>query len=406
MASRVAKLVLMVSLAAAAAGGLAFALKPKPVSVDLAEVTRGPMQVTVDEEAKTRIKEVFVVSAPVTGKLMRIALEPGDEIKQGETVVAVIQPMAPPFLDVRTRREHEAHVAAASAGVSVAESELRQAEFELGFAQSELQRARTLARAQTVSERALEKAELEVETRQAIVVKSKASLELRKRELESQQAHLIGPEDDAGFTKVEPCCVQVRAPVSGRVTKLIEESEKIVLAGAPLVVVGDPRSLEILVELLSTDAVKVQEGARARVEGWGGRDVLAARVRRIEPSGFTKVSALGIEEQRVRVLLDFVDGAAGSGLGDDFRVYVRIVAWEKEDVVRVPLGALFRRGDKWAVFKVTANRAEVAEIEIEQKNAELASVIAGLEPGERVILHPSDRVADGVRVEERRAQKL
>ena len=303
---------LMVAAVLALAGALAWALWPKPVGVDFAQVTRGPFLVTVDEEGKTRIKDVYTVSAPISGKLLRRPLEVGDRVKKDVTTVATIEPSAPPFLDVRTLRELEAQVEAGKAAVALAEAEIRQAESELEFAENELTRARALIRNKTISERAHEKARIDADTRRAAVARAKSNLEVRKRELESAQARLIGPEEAWKGEVPVGCCVTVRAPVSGRVLRLIQESERVVLSGTPLVDIGDPADLELMVEYLSTDAVKVREGANAAVEGWGGAP-LTAKVTRVEPAGFTKVSALGIEEQRVRIILSLVDAGRRGG---------------------------------------------------------------------------------------------
>jgi HlyD family secretion protein len=323
-------------------GGLAWTLLPKPVLVDVALIRKGPLTVTVDEEGKTRIKDVYTMSAPITGKLVRPSLEAGDRVKKDLTVVANIEPMAPAFLDVRATRELEAQLEAAKAAVALAEAEINQAAAELEFAQSEFRRAQSLSKTKTISERALERARIDVDSRQATLTRAKANLDVRKRELESSQARLISPEEAWRGEVPAGCCVTVRAPVSGRVLRLIQESE--LRAGTPLLEIGDPDNLELVVELLSVDAVKVIEGATASVDGWGGMP-LVAKVTRVEPAGFTKVSALGIEEQRVRTILKLqkVDDL-GDRLGHDFRVFVKIVIHQSPNVLRIPISALFRKG--------------------------------------------------------------
>jgi HlyD family secretion protein len=375
-----------------------WALWPKPVAVELAELRKGPLLVTVDEEGKTRIKDVYTVSAPITGKLVRLSLEAGDRVKKDATTVAIIEPTAPPFLDVRTTRELEAQVEAAKAAVALAEAEVNQAAAELEFAESELARARALIRSKAVSERALERARVDADTRRASLARAKASLEVRKRELESAQARLTAPEEAWKGEIPTGCCVTVRAPVSGRVLRLIQESERVVVAGTPLVEIGDPENLELMVELLSVDAVKVREGAPATIEGWGGTP-LTAKVTRVEPAGFTKVSALGIEEQRVRTILKLQNpGEAADRLGHEFRVLVKINTYEAPSALRVPISALFRRHDQWTIYAVERGRARAVPVEIGQRNASFAEVLKG--PAERtlVVLHPGDRIADGVRV--------
>lgn len=381
---------------------LAWALWPKPVPVELAEVRKGPLIVTVDEEGKTRIKDVYAVSAPITGKLVRLALEAGDRVKKDVTIVAVIEPMAPPFLDVRTTRELEAQIEAAKAAVALAEAEVNQAAAELEFAESELKRASALIGTKAISERAMERARIDVDTRRAALARAKSSLEVRKRELESGQARLITPEEQWKGEVAVGCCVNVRAPASGRVLRLIQESERVVVAGTPVVEIGDPDNLELVVELLSADAVKVREGATAIVEGWGGPP-LTAKVTRVEPAGFTKVSALGIEEQRVRTILKLEARGQGGDtsanqLGHDYRVFVKIKVYEAPDALRVPISALFRRRDEWTVYTVERGRARATPVTLGQRNTAFAEVLGGLAEGAVVVLHPSDRVADGTRV--------
>lgn len=394
---------MIAGIVAAVAAGLYYGLRPRPVGVDTARVEVGPMRVAVEEEGKTRVRQVFTVSAPVAGQLLRISLEPGDEVVKDKTVVAVIQPLAPTFLDHRARHEAEAQVAAAEAAVQLSEAEVRQAASELEFAQAELRRSEALARTQTVSERGLQKARSDAEVRLAALNKAKANVDVRRRELESARARLIGPETLAAHPDLlTSCCIQVRSPVDGRLLKRIQSSETPVAPGTTLVEIGDVADIEIVVELLSTEAVKVVEGAVATIDGWGGTQALSARVKRIEPSGFTKVSALGIEEQRVRTILDFdAPLEVRRRLGHDYRVFVRITTWSADRVLRAPLSALFRSGENWAVFRVEAGRARSTSIVIGHRNNESAEVVTGLQPGQEILLHPSDRVREGVRVERR-----
>jgi HlyD family secretion protein len=375
-------------------------LRPRPVSVDLAIVGRGAMRVTIEEEARTRVRSVYTVSAPVAGKLLRIALDAGDVVERDKTTVAVIEPATPPLLDVRARSEAEARVAAAEAAVALSEAELRQARSEAEFAASELKRSEALAKSRTIPDRTLEKARLEADVRQATLARAEAGVAVRQRELDTARASLTGHASAGGIDEPDgACCVTVRSPVSGRVLKRIQASETVLPAGAPLVEVGDVGDLEIVADLLSADAVRLRPGAEATVTAWGGPETLPARVRRIEPAGFTKVSALGIEEQRVRVVLDFdAPPEVRRRLGHDFRVYVAITTWSAPDVLRVPLSALFRDASRWAVFRVVGGRAELVAVDIGHRNSEHAEIVSGLGPGDRVVLHPSDRVAPGVRL--------
>ncbi len=399
----------LAALAAGGASALAWAFWPQPVPVDIAEIAVGTLEVTVDEEGMTRIRDIYTVSAPLSGKVLRSPREVGDEVVADETVVAVIQPTAPSFLDARARREAEASVSAAEAAVSLAEAQVGEAQSQLDFHQSELRRADELARRGTISERTHEQARMQVDTSRARLASAQATLEVRRRELDSARARLIGPETEHGppaATGVESCCVQVFAPVDGEVLSIPTESEQVVAAGTPLVEIGHPQNLEVVVDLLSMDAVRLPPRAEARLDGWGG-PVLTARVRRVETAGFTKVSALGIEEQRVKTVLDIVDPPeAWRDLGHGYRVVVHLLV-AREEALLVPLGALFRRGDSWAVFVVDADRrARLRVVELGARNTRHAVVLDGLSAGDSVILHPSDRVVDGVRVARRSAEAM
>jgi len=386
--------------------GIVYAFWPQPVPVDLGEVSRGALQVTVDEEGETRVKDVYHVSAPLGGRLLRIEGEAGDRVEAGETILAVIQPADPTFLDVRSLSEREALVKAAEAARALAEAEVERSRAEVDFAESDLKRTERLFDRGNVSKRKLESDELEVKTRRAALTSSEAALRVKEFELETARAALISPVSPhfEGDGTDETCCVEVRAPVGGRILKVIQESESIIESGAPLLEIGDPRSLEIVVDLLSADAVKVVDGAPVLIEGWGGQ-VLEGRVRRIEPYGFTKVSALGIEEQRVNVIIDFVDPPeTWRRLGHGYRVEIRIVVWQDDDVLRIPIAALFREGDAWATFVASDGLVEKRQIAIGQRNSLAAQVLDGLSEGERVVLHPSDRISDGIRVVDRRGE--
>lgn len=388
------------ALLAALAAGLVYAFWPQPVPVDLGEVTRGPLAVTVDEEGETQVKDVYLVSAPVGGRLLRIEREAGDWVEAGETLLAAIEPADPAFLDVRSQSEKEAAVHAAEAARDLAEAEVERARAELNFAKSDLERAKRLFKRGNISERTLESADLEVKTRAAALTAAEAALQVRVFELETARAALISPTGPHGKEALSgpSCCVEVRAPVSGTVLRVIQESESVIASGAPLLEIGDPRALEIVVDLLSADAVKVEEGAEVWIEGWGG-ELLMGRVRRVEPYGFTKVSALGIEEQRVNVLIDFADPpAAWQRLGHGYRVEVRVVIWSAADVLRVPVAALFREGDQWQAFVLSDGVAQKRPVVLGHRNSLEAEVRDGLAAGDFVVLHPSDRVGDGTRI--------
>ena len=387
-------------LATAGLAGAIWFAWPRPIGVDMAAVVRGPMEVTVDDEAKTRVRHIYTVSAPIGGKVLRTSRHVGDEVVAEETVVAVMQPTVPSFLDARSREELQAALAAAEAAVTLAEHEIHRIEAALAFSRGELERAQALARTQTISAKALDKAKFDVETNEAALAGAKAQLEVRRSERASVAARLIDP---ASVTpqRNPACCIQIRAPVTGRVLKLIQESETVVPPGAPLIDIGDPRDLEVVADLLSTDAVQIKAGAEVRIDGWGGPPI-RGRVVRVDPAGFVKVSALGIEEQRVRTTIDLVDPPeAWPRLGHDYRVIVHVAVWKGSDVLTVPVGALFRKGEEWAVFAISEGRARVTPIKVGNRNGRTAEVLSGLSQGDRVVLHPSDRIRDGSAVSER-----
>jgi HlyD family secretion protein len=380
---------------------LAWLFRPEAVPVDLVTVSRGSLAVTVTDEGETRVRDVFVVSAPVPGFMRRIVLEVGDPVTASETVIARIEPSDPAFLDERTAAEARAAVDAAEAAQAFARAQVERAEAELEFAAVELRRITALAERDTVSESDLDAARRRARTATAALEEARATLRMRSSELQQARARLVSPTTP--HRDVADCdCVSVRSPVSGRVLRLVKESEGVVESGTPLVEVGDPAALEIVVDLLSAEAVKVQPGQRVVIDAWGGSQPLSGVVRRVEPFGFTKVSALGIEEQRVNVIIDITDPhERWARLGHGYRVEPSIVLWEGDDVVKVPRSTLFRHGDGWAVFVAENGRAERREVDLGEGNGLEVEVRSGVAPGERLVLHPSERVSDGVRLEER-----
>jgi len=388
--------------------GLVWFAWPAPVAVDLTVVTKGPMEVTVDDDGKTHVRHIYTVSAPIAGKVLRIShpagesgisLHVGDEVIANDTVVAVMQPTAPGFLDLRSRQEIEAAVAAADGYVKYTESEVRRLEAAVAFYRTELARAQALARSQTISPQALAKAQFDVDSNEAALTSARAQVEVWQSIRKSLAARLIEPSTAAPADPI--CCVQIRAPVTGRVLKIVQESEAVVQTGTPLIEIGDPLDLEVVADLLSTDAVQIAPGSSVRIDGWGGSSI-RGRVTRVDPAGFLKVSALGIEEQRVRTTIDFVDPPeTWSRLGHDYRVIVHVTVWNAEEALSVPVGALFRKGEEWAVFSVKDGRARTALVKIGHRNSRMAEILSGVAEGDRVVLHPSDRITEGVAVSER-----
>jgi HlyD family secretion protein len=379
---------------------------PQPVLVDIAKVANGPIEVTVDDDGKTHVRHIYTVSAPVAGKVLRISrpmgerapsLHVGDEVVANETVIALMQPVLPGFIDARSRDQLEAEVKAAGAAIEQQEAEVMRLEAALEFYRTEFQRAQTLARTQSISTQALDKSKYEVASNEAALASAKAQIDFRRAMRASAAARLIDPARVTA--SAEPtCCVRVLAPASGRVLRIIQDSEAVVLPGAPLVDVGNPLDLEIVADLLSTDAVQIKVGAPVRIDRWGGPAV-RGKVVRVDPAGFLKVSALGIEEQRVRVTIDFADPPeTWSQLGHDYRVIVHVTTWGAADALTVPVSALFRRGDEWAVFAVQDGRARTVTVKIGHRNNRVAEVLSGLVNGMSVVLHPSDRIHDGTRI--------
>lgn len=379
---------------------LAWLFRPAAVPVDLVTIGRGPLAVSVSDEGETRVRDMYVVSAPVPGRMRRIELEAGDSVLADQTVIAQIEPSDPSFLDVRSAAEARASLDAAGAVRTHAEAQVRRAQAELEFARSELARMRALAVSHTISDNDLDAAETRAKAADAALAEARAELRVRQSEYEVARARLMTPASRRRGAECD--CVSVYSPVSGRVLRVLTESEGVVPSGAPLVEIGDPDRLEVVVDLLSADAVRVQAGQRAIIEAWGGSRPLEGVVRRVEPFGYTRVSALGIEEQRVNVLIDIKEPRQQwARLGHGYRVEPRIVLWESRDVLKVPISALFREGSRWAVFVAEGGRARLRPVEIGHANGVEAEVTAGLDAGERVVLHPADRVSPGTRLEER-----
>jgi len=377
---------------------LAWLFRPQPVAVDLSTVERGPLQVTVSDEGEARVRDVFVVSAPVPGLMRRVELEAGDHVVANETVIARLEPSAPMFLDERATAEAGAALDAAAAARNLAEAQARRADAEREFAETELGRLRALALRQSISHNDLDAAERRAKTASASVAEATATRRMRESEYQQARARLLNPNQARRGAK-DCDCILVRSPISGSVLRVRLESEGIVAAGAPIVEIGDPLNMEIQVDLLSEDAVRVRAGQPVIVESWGGPATLTGVVRRVEPFGFTKVSALGIEEQRVNVRIDLTEPRERwRRLGHGYRVEPRIVLWESRDVMRVPLSALFRHRDRWAVFVAERGRAALREVELGQQNDIEAQIVSGLRVGERIVLHPNERVAPGARI--------
>jgi HlyD family secretion protein len=403
----------MLLVAAAVVGGLGYAFWPEPVEVDLATVKRGSLQVTVDEDGKTRIREKYVVSAPLVGRLLRIDMEEGDGVEAGKTLLATIEPRDPDLLDARTVAQAEARVKAAEAALKKMEPELEAVREAQAFAEAEMTRARKAVVGNAISKSELENAEFLYRQRSEEMRSTRIQEEIARFELEQARAALMRtrPRDGSGDDGTASApngngnggwTVPIYSPIHGRVLRVLQESAAVVNAGTPLLELGDPLDLEAEVDVLSRDAVKIHPGARVLLEHWGGDKELRGRVRLVEPSGFTKISTLGVEEQRVNVIVDFVDPPeARATLGDGFRVEARIVIDEASNVLKVPTSALFRVGTKSAVFRVVDNVVHQQLVTIGRQNGLEAEVVEGLSDGDQVVIHPSDQVEDGVKIRQR-----
>lgn len=378
----------------AAVGVVVLAYRPKPVTVDLAKSERGNVEVLVEEDGKTRVKDRYGLTAPIAGQLQRITLRAGDDVQPNQEL-ARLSSIASPLLDRRSRAEAEARVAAAKDAVRQAEAARKSATAALDFAQSQLRRQRDLASKQAVSKQALERAELEVKTRKEDAASTTFGARVAAHQLDLAKVALDGGSTSA---EDEPGVV-LRSPVEGRVLQVQAESGGFVQPGTPLLTLGDCGALEIVVDVLTSDAVKLGSGAEARILRWGGDGKLMGHVSRIEPSAFTRVSALGVEEQRVNVIVEIdTPRDRWKALGDGYRVEAHLLADLGKDVVRVPESAVFRTAEGFATFIVEGKAAKLQHIDVGRRNASWVEVTAGLKEGQTVITHPSDRVVDGVTV--------
>lgn len=381
---------------------VAWGLRPRPIEVELGAVRTGPLTVFVIEEGKTRIRNRYVVAAPVTGQMQRIAFKAGDEVKEGETVLTVINAAPLPLLDARSKAQAEARVSTAEAAQEQARQMLEAARTSAQFAKTNWDRVRTNATPGSISASDRDTIQRESEVREREVRAQEFAQKVAAYEVEQARAALIQattPATSAG----QP--VEVKAPVSGRILRVDQESATIITAGTALVEIGDVADLEIEVEILSRDAVMIRPGAEVSIEQWGGDKPLKGKVRRVEPAAFTKVSALGVEEQRVIVLCD-PDPAEvqNTTLGDRYRVEVRVAVWHEDSILQVPSGALFREGSAWKTFLYENGKAKNSPVESGRTDGKWTQVLSGLKEGDRVLMHPPDTVKDGVEVTERKIE--
>jgi HlyD family secretion protein len=369
------------------------AFLPKPVPVDLVPVRRAALRVTVDEDGRTRVMDRYVVSSPLGGNLARIELDPGVRLEEGQ-VLARLVPIARPLMDAQTRAEAQARVDAAAAQRSQTVAAVERSEAAFEYAETHVQRQRPLAARGAVPQDTFDRAQLELRSRREELASARFGVRVAAHQLEMARAALGRLDDGSTGEQME-----VTSPIEGSVLRLIQESGGVVQAGTPLLEVGDPSHLEIAVDVLTSDAVHIEPGDRVVIERWGGDEELLGHVRMIEPSAFTRTSALGVEEQRVNVVIDLDSPREEwERLGDGYRVETRIVIWEEENVLVVPASAVFRQGDGCAVYRLDGNLARLTEVDTGRRNGLSVQILGGLEEGDRVVAHPSDQVIDGVEI--------
>ena len=379
-------------------GALVYAFRPQPIPVDFANVTRGPMQVMVRDEGRTRVRNEYVVSAPVGGQLLRVEFKPGAEVAAGD-VLARILPSEPSLQDARSRAELQASLRSAEAAFALAQAELERANAQLDFAAMEAERISMLRADALVSVETEDRAELQLRIAETARETALENRRVREGELSAAEARLM----DGDGERAEDFVVTIKAPTSGRIMSVRQESQSVVQGGAEILTLGDPADLEIVAEFLSTDAVEIEPGAPAFIENWGReRAALRGQVRLVEPYGFLKISALGVEEQRVNVIVDFVGPPEEwANLAHGYRVEVAALTWEADDVVQLPVAALFRDADEWAVFRIEDGRAILNPVDIGRQNGDVAEVIAGISENAAVVLYPGEQLSDGVRITSR-----
>ena len=373
---------------------------PEAQPVDTAAAEPATVIVTVSSEGKTRVKQEYDVGAPVAGHQRRVTLKAGDPVVANQTVLAIIDPPAPQFNDMRSQAELEAKLQAAESSLAQSQADLLRAKSQLDFAERDVIRYRDLAAAGVTAQRSMSQYLMEQDTRRSAMTIAQKMVDQRQAELDAAKAQLMGPNGTgAAQTAAQP--VTVLAPVTGRVLDVQHESAGVVPVGEKIISVGDVKDIEIMLEMLSEDAVKVRPGMDANIVGWGGA-TLHARVRRVEPYSYTKISALGIEEQRVHVLLDFTDPPEKwQAIGHGYRVNGKVITWQGDGVLTLPMGALFRDGAQWAVYTIEDHVARLRHVELGHLNETQAEVLKGLNRGTEVILHPNDRIADGIPVRPR-----
>ena len=392
---------LKVILVVISIGLLVFAFIPEKLQVDITEVTKGDLTISVEGEGKTRIHDIYTIYTPVEGRVTRIESDAGDVVIAGKTLIANMYPANPAFLDKRSETQAKADINGAEAALSLSHSRVRQTQAQLAFSQSEYKRTQELFNNNMVSIAELERAEIQLTMQQAEKETAIANRALMEARLKAAKAKLLQPES-VNNMQSKACQICIYSPVDGRVLRILHRSEGIIPVGIALVEIGDPKDLEINIEMLSTNAVKVKVGDKALIKRWGGTQDLVARVKVIEPSGFTKISALGVEEQRVNVILMLTDPyEKWQSLGNAFRVEADIIIDQIKGVSKIPLSALFRQNGLWSVFKVVDGTVVLQTVKVGKRNNFFVEIMQGLSVGEQVIVHPNNSVETGKKVIQR-----
>ncbi len=372
-----------------------FAVRTPPIDVDTAQVVEAPLLVTIDDEAETRVRDMFVVAAPINGRLLRVDLEPGDEVIAGKTVVARMVPAEPDFQNPRSEAEIRAHIRALQANVRSSAARINQAKADRKLSAANFERTDAIFKRGFATKTAHDAARAARDSSAAHLAEVMQAYETAQFDLKAAQASLMGPS--LGNSRGN--ALDITSPESGSILRVAQESETLLTAGTAIMELGNPEDIEIVTDLLSSDAIKVKPGSDVLIDNWGGDQPLKGRVQRIEPFGFTKISALGVEEQRVNVIIDFVDPhIARTRLGHGYRVIVRLVEWSGDNVLQVPISALFRNSGIWSVFEMRDGKARLVPVKVGRMNDERAQIIEGLDAETSVILHPSEKIDDGTKV--------
>ena len=382
----------------AVSAAVMYGFLPQPVLVETAVVARGPMQVTLEAEGKTRVKERYVISAPVAGIARRIELDIGDKVTEGQ-IIAWLEPLRSQVLDPRSRAEAQARLAAAEAQLRMAQEEAQAANAAADYARADLTRLKRLRETGVISQESLDQAATEARRTDARERSAQSAVEVARYGLEAARSALqySAARDANGAEPSEQ--VTLKAPISGQVLAVHQRSEFVVEPGRALLEIGDPGELEIEIEVLSADAVRIVPGGKIRLQRWGGSDTLQAEVRTIEPVAYTKISALGVEEQRVRIIADFVSSREQwQRLGDGYRVEATFILWEGEQILQMPTAALIRQSEDWSVYVAEDGVARLRSIKIGERAGLQVEVTDGLTEGKSVILHPDEMISEGVKL--------